>query len=41
MYRWLADRQPVSRTDGSIWLFDLTGDADATARLRHLSAGPE
>jgi hypothetical protein len=38
-YRWLLDRDPVSRTDGSIWLFDVTGDADAIARLRTL-AGP-
>jgi Dolichyl-phosphate-mannose-protein mannosyltransferase len=38
-YRWLMDREPVSRTDGSIWLFDVTGDADALARLRTL-VGP-
>jgi hypothetical protein len=35
------DRQPVSRTDGSVWLFDLTGDADAIARVRHLAAARE
>ena len=34
MYHWLLDRSPVSRTDDSIWLFDVTGDADAIARLR-------
>jgi hypothetical protein len=39
MYRWLLDREPVSRTDGSIWLFDVTGDADAIARLRALARG--
>lgn len=33
-YHWLRDREPVSRTDGSIWLFDLTGDAAAVGRVR-------
>jgi hypothetical protein len=37
-YHWLRDREPVSRTDGSIWLFDLTGDADAIRRLQTLAA---
>jgi len=41
MYHWLLDRPPVSRTDGSIWVWDLTGDADAIARLRSLSAASE
>jgi hypothetical protein len=41
VYRWLLDRQPVSRTDGSVWLFDLTGDADAIGRVRHLAAARE
>jgi Dolichyl-phosphate-mannose-protein mannosyltransferase len=36
MYRWLLGREPVSRTDGSIWVFDVTGDAEALARLRAL-----
>lgn len=38
LYHWLRDREPVSRTDGSIWLFDMTGDADAVRRLRTLAA---
>jgi hypothetical protein len=33
LYLWLLDRTPISRTDDSIWLWDLTGDADAIARL--------
>jgi hypothetical protein len=37
-YRWLLQREPVSRTDDSIWLFDVTGDDDALARLRRLAA---
>ena len=37
-YHWLRQREPVSRTDGSIWLFDLTGDADAIRRLQALAA---
>ena len=41
MYHWLLDRPPVSRTDGSIWVWDLTGDADAIARLRSHSAASE
>jgi hypothetical protein len=32
-FRWLLDREPVSRTDGSIWVFDLTGDEPALARV--------
>jgi len=40
-YRWLLDRSPVSRTDASIWVWDLTGDADAIARLRNLSTPAE
>jgi hypothetical protein len=38
LYRWLRAREPVSRTDGSIWLFDVTGDDDAIGRLRALAA---
>lgn len=38
-YRWLLDRPPVSRTDDSIWMFDVTGDDDALGRLRRLAAG--
>ena len=37
-YRWLSERQPISRTDGSIWLFDLSGDDDALRRLRQLAS---
>jgi hypothetical protein len=37
-YHWLLTREPVSRTDGSIWLFDVTGDADAIRRLQQLAA---
>ena len=36
-YHWLLDRPPVSRTDDSIWLFDVTGDAVAIERLRRLA----
>jgi Dolichyl-phosphate-mannose-protein mannosyltransferase len=39
-FRWLLDRAPVSRTDDSIWLFDVTGDADAIARLRAAADRP-
>jgi len=38
LYRWLLDREPVSRTDGSIWLFEVSGDGDAVRRLRILAA---
>jgi hypothetical protein len=37
LYRWLQERPPVSRTDGSIWLWDVTGDADTLDRLRRLA----
>jgi hypothetical protein len=39
-YRWLMEREPISRTDGSIWLWDLTGDADSIERVRWLARGP-
>jgi hypothetical protein len=35
-YRWLLDREPLSRTDDSIWVFDLTGDREALERLQQL-----
>ena len=38
MYHWLREREPVSRTDDSIWLFDVTGDAEAIKRLLPLAA---
>lgn len=37
-YHWLLQREPVSRTDNSIWLFDVTGDDDAIRRLRQLAS---
>lgn len=39
-YHWLLDREPVSRTDGSIWLWDVTGDGEVIDRLRALAANP-
>lgn len=39
MYRWLLERDPISRTDDSIWVWDLTGDADAIERVRRLARG--
>jgi len=36
-FRWLLDRPPLSRTDGSIWVWDVTGDRNAIARLRELT----
>lgn len=36
-FRWLLSREPVSRTDDSIWLFDLTGDRPAIDRVRRLA----
>jgi Dolichyl-phosphate-mannose-protein mannosyltransferase len=38
MYRWLLDRQPISRTDDSIWLFDVTGDEEAIRHLQEIAA---
>ena len=38
LYDWLRAWEPVSRTDGSIWLYDVTGDADALQRLQVLAA---
>ena len=38
MYRWLLAWEPVSRTDDSIWLFDVTGDAEALRTLHRLAA---
>ena len=40
LYHWLRDREPVSRTDGSIWLWDVTGDDAAIRRLQVLTARP-
>jgi hypothetical protein len=33
-YAWLRGRRPAAVLGGSIWVFDLTGDAAAVARLR-------
>jgi hypothetical protein len=37
LYSWLRERTPVSTLDGSIHLFDLTGNPEAVARVRALS----
>jgi hypothetical protein len=37
MYAWLRGRQPEVVLGGSIWVFDLTGDEAAIARLRALT----
>ena len=37
MYHWLNERTPVARLAGCIWVYDLTGDADALARVRALA----
>lgn len=39
-YRWLLAREPVSRTDDSIWVFDVTGDAEAIGRLQAKAVKP-
>ena len=36
LYRWLLDRQPISRTDDSIWLYEITGDLDAISQVFRL-----
>ena len=36
LYHWLLDRQSISRTDGSIWVFDVTGDEEALKHLQKL-----
>ena len=33
-YAWLHDREPFATAGDSIWLFDITGDAEAHARLQ-------
>ena len=40
LYRWLLECEPISRTDGSIWLFDLTEDVDARERVRKMAEHP-
>ena len=39
LYRWLNDRTPIARLAGCIWVYDLTGDADAVERVRTLARG--
>jgi hypothetical protein len=36
VYAWLRDRPPVAIIDGSIYVFDLTCDQEAIARVRAL-----
>lgn len=36
-YSWLRERRPVSKLDGSIRVYDLTGDPEAVARVRKLT----
>ena len=38
LYHWLNTRTPIARLAGSIWIFDLTGDAEAVALVRALRA---
>lgn len=35
-YRWLSNREPLARIGGSIYVYDVTGDADAHRRLARL-----
>lgn len=37
-FAWLRDREPTAILGGSLYVFDLTGDADAVRRVRALSA---
>ena len=39
LYHWLNDRTPIARLAGCIWVYDLTGDADAVERVRTLARG--
>jgi len=43
LYRWLYDRTPVTKIGYSIFVYDLTGDADAHVRLAevYLKEGPQ
>ncbi len=34
MFFWLWSRQPLATAGDSIWLYDITGDTEAHARLR-------
>ena len=36
-YAWLRNRTPVAVLGGSIYVFDLTGDAEAIRRVRETS----
>ena len=37
-YSWLRQREPIAVLAGCIYVFDLTGDAEAIARIRSLEA---
>lgn len=36
-YAWLRDRPPLTRLDGSIWVWDITDDVDARQRCQQLA----
>ncbi|MBI3564938.1 MAG: glycosyltransferase family 39 protein [Elusimicrobia bacterium] len=38
LFDWLSSRTPAAKPGGSIWLYDLTADADARARLSAMLA---
>ncbi len=38
MYHWLNSRTPIARLAGCIWVYDLTGDAEALAKIRILAS---
>ena len=38
IYAWLRSRQPATKLDGSIYVFDLTDDPEAIARIREFIA---
>jgi Dolichyl-phosphate-mannose-protein mannosyltransferase len=40
LYHFLLDRRPLEMLGHAIWVFDLTGDADALGRLSAISANP-
>jgi hypothetical protein len=40
LYRWLLDRRPLATLGHAIWVYDLTGDAEALERLSAISANP-
>ena len=40
LYHFLFDRRPLATLGHAIWVYDLTGDAEALERLRAISANP-